>query len=318
VADAGKPNWTRKFLAVTFVVLLGLAAAIAYVYYLPLPVLKPAGEKTLSHKIGGKPKTKVRPAKIDKRPTGTIIIDDIGYDMTALKRLLAMGVDFAFSVLPEAPRAADSARLIRASGRELMVHIPCEPIDRKQMKGMRFLQVDQDAAEIRTLAGDLLDLVPGAAGANNHMGSRFTANEKATRALLGVIKSRGLFFVDSVTSWNTVAYQMASGMGIKCLKRDIFLDHDPSARAVQAQLDAFQVLTKEKDGVVAIGHPHENTVAVLGKWVKNGAGGLKIIRPSKMIEHKMHKPTGQQKKQQVRQQGALLYENGKKRAKAGK
>jgi len=53
-----------------------------------------------------------------------ILIDDIGYDPEALKRLLAIEAPLAFSVLPHAPHARPSADAIHRAGREVLLHLP--------------------------------------------------------------------------------------------------------------------------------------------------------------------------------------------------
>ena len=60
--------------------------------------------------------------------------------------------------------------------------------------------------EIRDATRHALDAVPGAVGVNNHMGSAFSEDRDAMSAVLGVVRKRGLFFLDSRTSAASVGY----------------------------------------------------------------------------------------------------------------
>ncbi|MFP3527761.1 divergent polysaccharide deacetylase family protein, partial [Pantoea sp. SIMBA_072] len=66
--------------------------------------------------------------------------------------------------------------------------------------------------------------VPFAAGINNHMGSRMTAQRDAMIWLMGELQQRHLFFVDSRTSAATVAAAEAQRIGLAHVSRDVFLD----------------------------------------------------------------------------------------------
>ena len=69
-----------------------------------------------------------------------------------------------------------------------------------------------------------LKAVPNVIGVNNHMGSFLTQDRKAMAVVLGEIKRKGLFFVDSRTTSKTVAYDVARKLGLKSAMRDVFLD----------------------------------------------------------------------------------------------
>ena len=50
-------------------------------------------------------------------------------------------------------------------------------------------------------------------------------------------------------------------------KGDVFLDDDMSSDAIKAQLAATERVAKHKGYAIAIGHPHENTLAALEEWI---------------------------------------------------
>lgn len=62
-----------------------------------------------------------------ERKTVAILIDDIGYDPGALKRLLALEAPIAFSVLPSTPHARSSAEAIHRAGKRFFFTSPWSP-----------------------------------------------------------------------------------------------------------------------------------------------------------------------------------------------
>ena len=82
---------------------------------------------------------------------------------------------------------------------------------------------DDDATIARRVAA-AIDRVPGASGLNNHQGSLATADRRVVRAVLSVVRERGLFFLDSRTSAASVAAEEARALGLATIPRDVFLD----------------------------------------------------------------------------------------------
>jgi len=89
--------------------------------------------------------------------------------------------------------------------------------------------------------------------------------------VLKEIKKRGLFFLDSKTSANSVGYSIAKSMGIRTAERTIFIDNDKTEKAIRAQLMKAVQMARSNGEAVAIGHPYEETVAAL----RNAASVLK-------------------------------------------
>ncbi len=112
------------------------------------------------------------------------------------------------------------------------------------------------------LASDL-DNTPHVKGVSNHMGSQLTSMRAPMEWFMAELAVRNLYFVDSRTSANTVAAQIASEHGIPNLSRQVFLDNKISLEAIRQQ---FQVLlaTADREGVgIAIGHPYPETLDYL-------------------------------------------------------
>ncbi|MGQ9499608.1 MAG: divergent polysaccharide deacetylase family protein [Dissulfurimicrobium sp.] len=219
-------------------------------------------ERSLIPSHGAEKKTQ-RPLPKKAAQGLAILIDDMGYDMEIDNALLAIDAPISFAFLPGAPHTEKLAERAFKMGRDVLVHLPLEPLNSDIDPGPGALRLSMSPdVMLATLKKDL-NVVPHAKGVNNHMGSRFTADRKAMEFILKEIRSRGLFFVDSKTTCDSVAYQVAREMGVPSAARSVFLDNDQNPDAIKKELEAVVMLAKRGRGVIAIGHPFPNTMRVL-------------------------------------------------------
>jgi polysaccharide deacetylase 2 family uncharacterized protein YibQ len=145
-----------------------------------------------------------------------------------------------------------------------MVHLPMEPQGYpKQRLESNGLLVSHGEDEISARTLDLLNAVPYAKGANNHMGSRFTEQEEKMLPVLKVLKGRGQFFIDSRTTPRSTGFAVAERLGVKTAARNVFLDNQQDVAAIKKQLYSAAEMSRRKGGVIAICHPHAATIAAL-------------------------------------------------------
>ena len=122
-------------------------------------------------------------------------------------------------------------------------------------------------------------------GANNHMGSRFTASREALLPVMQELSARKLFFLDSRTTADTQAEKLARETGILTGARDIFLDNDETAPAVEHELASLEDQARSRGSAIAIGHPHEETLAALKVWSKDvEARGFRLVTLKTVLE----------------------------------
>ncbi len=200
------------------------------------------------------------------RPLIAVVIDDVGIDRPRSRRAWELPGPLTMSFLPYAKDLREQARAARAQGHELMLHLPMEPNGRND-PGPGALLVSMTDAEIRQRAAAALESFEGFAGVNNHMGSRFTAFKPGMETVLRQIKARGLMFLDSRTTAQSVGDQTAHEMGVPSIVRHVFLDDDEALPAVRRKLAEAEVLARRQGFVVVIGHPHEATLQALGEWL---------------------------------------------------
>ncbi|OPX32441.1 MAG: hypothetical protein B1H40_02550 [Candidatus Latescibacteria bacterium 4484_181] len=223
-----------------------------------------------------------------RRRAGTIalIVDDFGADMEIARRFCELDPRVTLSVLPYLKHSQQVAELAFKSGHEVLLHLPMEPEDEsKNNPGKGAILVRQSSSQIRTLTRRALASVPHAKGVNNHMGSRATESLRVMKAVLREIKKRGLFFIDSMTSSQSVGYSTAKSMGIRCAQRDLFIDNQDDPKAIETRLLELSRLAAEQQKAIGIGHARENTLKALEQMLpKLQKRGFKLVSASKMVE----------------------------------
>jgi polysaccharide deacetylase 2 family uncharacterized protein YibQ len=223
------------------------------------------------------------------RPMLALVIDDVGVDRKRSARALAeLPAAVTMSFLPYAPEVARQAQDARTRGHEIIVHVPMEPDNSSIDPGPHALRVSAAPdALLRDFDWDLAQF-DGYVGINNHMGSRFTRDAEGMRAILTVLKARGLLFLDSRTTGQTVGPRIARDLGLPFLERDVFLDNVASAPAIEAQLAVFERLARHDGYAIAIGHPREETLDVLIPWAQSiEARGFTLVPLSAVMRAKL-------------------------------
>jgi len=201
---------------------------------------------------------------IDGKPMIAVIIDDMGLDRRRSRHAATLPAPLTLAYLPEARDLAVQTRAARARGHELLVHVPME---RSVPSGVNTLRPRHAAEELLRRLDWSLGRFEGFVGVNNHMGSRFTADPKGLRVILGALERRGLLFVDSRTTPDSAARSLAHATGVPFTSRDVFLDHNRGKAEVEAQLVELERIAGRRGRAVAIGHPHQTTIDVLRKWI---------------------------------------------------
>jgi polysaccharide deacetylase 2 family uncharacterized protein YibQ len=199
------------------------------------------------------------------RPVLAVVIDDLGLDRARALRAIGLPGPLTLSLMTYASDLPGLTRAARAAGHEVMAHVPMEPLDPKEHPGPRALTVAMSDAAIReTLAADL-DGWQGYVGINNHMGSRFTRDRARMDVVMADLKARGLLWLDSKTTTESAGSAAALAAGVPAVERDVFLDNTQTAAAVRSELDHAVATAKARGSAVAIGHPHDVTLAALAE-----------------------------------------------------
>ncbi|ACA89129.1 divergent polysaccharide deacetylase family protein [Shewanella woodyi] len=215
-----------------------------------------------------------------------IIIDDIGYRQSD-EAVLTLPENITLSVLPHTPLGHSVASAAHERGHEIMVHLPMQALNGKAL-GPGGLTNTMGESELKKSIQSAFLSVPFAKGANNHMGSLLTQLEEPMLWVMESLKQQDLYFVDSMTTRFTKAGTTADQLGIPQLKRELFLDNDISAAALDRQFSKLITLAHNQGQIVAIAHPYPETIEFLKlNLPRLQKAGIKLVKTSELLPYRL-------------------------------
>ncbi len=214
-----------------------------------------------------------------------IIFDDAGYSLRAAREVMELGRPVTISVLPSLPYSTEIAEEAPEHGVQVILHLPVQPDNPALPLGPGGVTVDMGDDTIRHVVASDLATVPTAVGANNHMGSRGTADPRVMRAVIDVMRERRLFFVDSLTSPRSVASRIAREMGVPTGVRAVFLDNQDDEGYVRAQFRELIKIAEARGQAIAIGHVGKVTARVLREMLPEfDEAAIRLVPVSQLVQ----------------------------------
>jgi polysaccharide deacetylase 2 family uncharacterized protein YibQ len=260
------------------------------------PAIQTKKQEPLQKKAGKKDKKEIKETKkhaeslvagsFERTVLVAIVIDDLGQDLKKAKEVLTLPGKVTLAVLPGLAQSKKIAELAGQAGREVLLHLPMEPLkDHEKTRTPGTLSAGMTPMAFLNTVSEDVESVPGAVGVNNHEGSALTENKEAMKFLMAELKSRNLFFLDSLTNPKSVAYETAIEFGMKAARRDVFLDNDTDHPAsIRKQLDELVEIARNHGKAIGIGHPHPVTLSELRKWLdENDNQGIEIVPVSRLM-----------------------------------
>ncbi len=233
------------------------------------------------------PKPLIKPPIADPlkdRPKVAIIIDDLGYDPYMARHFVELDPKFTFSILPHSPYLKKTADIIRERGGELMLHIPMEPNEYPRINPgpgalLSIMEPDQLIAQLN----ENLDTLSDAKGINNHMGSKLTANSEQMYQVFSVLKGRDLYFIDSLTTSESVCKPSAELFKVPFAQRDVFIDHFLEPEFMRMQILRLIKHAKTHGKAIGIAHPHKETLEILRQHLPELKKQVEVVPASHLV-----------------------------------
>jgi hypothetical protein len=125
-----------------------------------------------------------------------------------------------------------------------------------------------------------MEQMPMAIAANNHMGSSATESLDLMKHTISHLDSKGLFFIDSVTTNKSKAYPAAEELGLFITRRDIFLDvPDNTDSTINQKIEGLAKYRGRKEPIIIITHCHNrDKLVALNKFISQiNALGIKLV-----------------------------------------
>jgi polysaccharide deacetylase 2 family uncharacterized protein YibQ len=246
------------------------------------PKEKPAPREPLARK--DIPAAIPKPAPRKALPSVALIIDDLGYDKKIAQKFAQLDLVLTFSILPHSPFQQKIARLARSKGLEIMIHMPMEPVEYPQVNpGPGTLLTSMSPDELIEQLDQNLNTLPGVKGVNNHMGSRMTSESTQMYQIFSLLKKRGLFFIDSRTTAESLCEPSARLFQVPFAQRDVFIDHHLKPDFIRNQIKELIRIAKKNGEAVGIMHPHSTTLKILQEMIPDLKGQIRLVPASKVV-----------------------------------
>ncbi|TET13004.1 divergent polysaccharide deacetylase family protein [Candidatus Aerophobetes bacterium] len=217
-----------------------------------------------------------------------LIIDDFGYSKSRAVDIFLKDLDIplTLSIIPGTEYARLIAEEAHKNGKEVMLHLPMEAEHEELNHGYKWIILNEmEEKEIRLATEEAIKNIPHAVGLNNHMGSLITTKERPMKALLEVVKEEGLFFIDSKTDPDSIAFPLAQKMGIKSTSRQVFLDNEKKIDYITKQFQKLISLAKVRGKVIGIGHANITTARAIKEILTSLEGRkIELVYVSEIVE----------------------------------
>ena len=198
------------------------------------------------------------------KPRIALIMDDLGYNSARGQAVLELPAAITCAVIPQAPQSPHLAREAIAAGKEVMLHLPMATRDNAPLdKGG--LRNGMSPEQVRATVRAALERIPQAMGANNHMGSVITTRAEIMRPVMRELASHQRYFIDSLTTPESIAAEMARRMQLPSASRDVFLDNNKDALRINEQFNKLVAKARRQGDAIGIAHPYPETITYLQK-----------------------------------------------------
>jgi uncharacterized protein len=224
-------------------------------------------------------------------PVVAIIIDDLGNTLEEGQRAVELPGPVACAILPYTKYSVSLADQAHDSGKEVLLHLPMQAIDDAPLgRGGITLEMDQEEIQL-TVRADIV-AIPHLVGVNNHEGSLISMHPGDLAWIMQTLHAIGnLYFVDSYTTVDSIAYQIAGENGVPAARRDVFLDDDNNPQAVQFQFKRLLEIAHKKGFALAIGHPRPATMDVLAAELpKLSSHGIELVPVAEIVKLQQQHP----------------------------
>ncbi len=215
-----------------------------------------------------------------------LIIDDFGNDNSeVIKEYLRFPEKITFAVIPGNKYSKEIGKFAFENGFEVIIHLPMES-DQPQEKGESIvLKGKMDRKNVENIINLSIKELPMARGVSNHMGSKTTEDAVLMKLLADVLKRKGFYFIDCLTSNKSKAFEVFKKSKMRVLKRDVFLDNEENESVILSQLNELMKIAKENGKAVGIGHSTKGiTLKILqGEIPKMYKKGFEFVFASEIL-----------------------------------
>lgn len=217
-------------------------------------------------------------------PIIAVVVDDLGYSVEMAEQFSGMPVPLTWAIIPYQKHSRDTAEIALSKGIPFMLHLPMEAHEKDGSQPLVRMGMNEEA--IRLVVRNALWSMPGVVGVNNHRGSKTTENRSVMDSILKEVAAEGLFFIDSRTSADSVAYPAAVEMGVPATLNRSFLDNVDTEDFMWIQFKKALAIAEERGGAVVICHARSGTLRLLSRLYEKVSGDVLFVTVPEYLEQK--------------------------------
>ncbi|MFC1590620.1 divergent polysaccharide deacetylase family protein [Candidatus Omnitrophota bacterium] len=220
-----------------------------------------------------------------KDPKVAIVLDDFGYNNRNVGSILAMNIPITFSILPNQAYSTKISEEADAGGREVILHMPLEPIEEDVRLEPDTITTKMSRDEIRDKLQAAAKSIPHLKGISNHMGSKAMQDEEVVTTMITFMEDKGIFFLDSLVADRSLAKEIAKRRGVRFAERSVFLDNEKDPEYIRGQLYKLRDAAFRTGEAIGIGHDRTSTVKVLAEVLPElQEEGIRFVYASELSE----------------------------------
>lgn len=220
-----------------------------------------------------------RPFTANGKPKVALVIGGLGLNPAYTRRAIELlPAEVTLSFAPYAEGLQGWIDLARAHGHEVLLETPMEPNDYPQNDpGPYTLLAGGAPGEIVKKTEWVLSRATGYFGVTNYLGARFVASGPAMNSFTGVLKTRGVAFVDD-------GLASRKGSGPPRASADRIVDEDLSAEAIARQFSALEAAARSNGQAMGSGFAYPVTLESAAVWARSLEGrGLQLAPASALL-----------------------------------
>jgi polysaccharide deacetylase 2 family uncharacterized protein YibQ len=236
----------------------------------PLPVIAPDGRMPFQ--------AYARPFHDNGKPRIGLVIGGLGLNAAATRTAIErLPPEVTLSFVPYSDGLQGWIDRARAAGHEVMLEIPMEPLDYPTNDpGPYALMANASAGETGKRLEWLLSRGAGYFAVTNYLGGRFLNSPTAMTAFTGVLKARGLGFVDDGSG-------ARRGAGVPRASASAVIDEQLSADGIDKALLGLEAQALQHGAVLGAGFSYPVTIEQVGRWAQGLAGRGYQLAPASAI-----------------------------------
>lgn len=219
------------------------------------------------------------------KPKFALVIDDLGPQLGTYQNIFSLQEPVTLAIMPAMSQTKYLVKNIPSKNFEIIIHFPWEAISQKVNNYPIRITEQSGTADIQQMIQKALVENYRAVGINNHMGSKISGNKRILTVFMTELKKRQLFFLDSRTIHNSLAYKIAKQTGIKAAYNNVFLDTKNRQDHFDQMFDLAVKIAKKKGQVVAICHANRlSTVKRLPCLLKKYGQEVNFVHVSQLVK----------------------------------